>query len=569
MEEKSFINCHTHTFTGDHVPRQLGKKLLPAPLGKIFTITMIVDFFRWWYKGPYRWRFSKLYISTKTFIHEIRLACRRNFVLRTLIILASVILTIDGLLILYHWVLIWFVPENSWPGSIEKFRSFLKMWWLLPADEQSFLQLLIFVFVLVLVPSGRNLLLFLLKLIPRFFKLLPGSKTKEFILRYLSIGRFTFHGQQGTIFKDLRVQYPLDTKFVILPMDMDFIDAGTPRKNYLLQLQELRELRNKNKETALPFVFADPRRIVQDPAYEKVVKDCIEKEGFHGIKTYPALGYYPFDKDLLPLMLYACENEIPVLNHCIKGVIFYRGNKKPEWDRHPLFIQSTGEKEKFESLQLFQQKNIDFSPNFTHPLNYLCLLDEKRLRQLLILYNDDNLFRLYGYTDATTPLKRNLENLKICFGHFGGEDEWARYLESDRFIQDNSLMFHPDRGIDFIKDSALEGIWKHASWYTIIYSLMLQYKNVYADISYILHDPNTFHLLRTTLMEKSGIADRVLFGTDFYVVRSQKSDKQLWTDIVGSLTERELKLLAIDNPRMFLKNKITGNISEAKQAILD
>ena len=204
---------------------------------------------------------------------------------------------------------------------------------------------------------------------------------------------------------------------------------------------------------------------------------------------------------------------------------------------------------------------MQFTPNFTHPLNYLVLLDETRLRKLLGKYNDTRLNALYGYKNDTTPLQKNLANLKICFGHFGGEDEWARYLESDRFIQDNSLTFHPETGIDFTEDGALEGIWKYASWYTIIHSLMLQYKNVYADISYILHDPATFHLLKRTLMNNSGIADRVLFGTDFYVVRSQKSDKQMWTDLIGALSEKELEMIAVKNPRTFLHNKISGPVN--------
>ena len=90
---------------------------------------------------------------------------------------------------------------------------------------------------------------------------------------------------------------------------------------------------------------------------------------------------------------------------------------------------------------------------------------------------------------------------------------------------------------------------------------MLQYKNVYADISYTLHDEATLNLLKRTLMSTSGICDRVLFGTDFYVVRSQKSDKQMWTDIIGALSERELELIAVENPRKFLQNKITGPIN--------
>ncbi|MCJ7933427.1 MAG: amidohydrolase [Chryseobacterium sp.] len=126
----------------------------------------------------------------------------------------------------------------------------------------------------------------------------------------------------------LEEQYPPDSRFVVLPMDMDYMEAGKPRSQYPEQLKELKQLKRTKSKSCLPFIFADPRRIRDDKNYFKEIKDCIENEGFRGIKTYPALGYYPFDKDLLPLMLWACENQIPVLNHCIRGTIYYRGDKK-------------------------------------------------------------------------------------------------------------------------------------------------------------------------------------------------------------------------------------------------
>ncbi|NML71694.1 hypothetical protein HHL23_18100 [Chryseobacterium sp. RP-3-3] len=69
------------------------------------------------------------------------------------------------------------------------------------------------------------------------------------------------------------------------------------------QLDELKALKRIKSKTCLPFVFADPRRIRDDHTYFDVIRNCITNEGFRGIKTYPALGYYPFDKDILPLML--------------------------------------------------------------------------------------------------------------------------------------------------------------------------------------------------------------------------------------------------------------------------
>lgn len=543
--KQAFINCHTHVFTGDHVPPYLGKKMLPAPLGYILTIPLVVNFFRWWYYkvkplqyGHLARRFRKRYYEAGLWLHQHK-------AISLLLKVIAGILTLDAILI----VLGWSVTGYPWLDAVTQF--FIR-WRLLPV--QPALQYGILVLVVLLIPSGRNLVWFVATRTLKLLKILPGPKTRQYLIRYMSIGRFAFYRKQHNIFHTLTRQYPLHTRFVILPMDMDYMDAGKPRHNYMQQLTELKRLRKNNPETALPFVFADPRRLQADPGYMNVVKECIEKDHFAGIKTYPALGYYPFDKDLLPLMYYACEHEIPVLNHCIRGVIFYRGTKKKEWNYHPVFSQSTDD----EKLQLFQKKNVDFSTNFTHPLNYLCLLDEKRLRQLLIHYNDKALFELFGFTDADTPLQKDLSKLKICFGHFGGEDEWARYLESDRDLRNNILQFHPERGLNFTEDSALEGIWRYASWFSIIYSLMLQYPNVYADISYILHDAQTHPLLKTTLLPQSGVSDRVLFGTDFYVVRSQQSDKQMWANMVAALSPEELEQMAIINPRKFLFNRIHG-----------
>lgn len=546
--KQPFINCHTHVFTGDHVPPYLGKKMLPGPLGYILTIPLVVNFFRWWYYKVKPFQYSRTARRFRKKYYEAGLWLHQHKTISLLLKLIGAILTLDAIVI----VLRWGISGNE---MLDRGTELLTGWYLFPT--QPGLQYATVALVLLLIPSGRNLVWFVATRTLKLLKILPGPKTRQYLIRYMSIGRFAFYRKQHNIFHTLTRQYPLHTRFVILPMDMDYMDAGKPRHNYMQQLAELKKLRKNNPDTALPFVFADPRRISADPGYLDTVKECIEKDRFAGIKTYPALGYYPFDKDLLPLMLYACEHEIPVLNHCIRGVIFYRGTKKKEWNYHPVFSQATDD----EKLQLFQKKNVDFSTNFTHPLNYLCLLDERRLRQLLVHYNDAGLFRLFGFKDADTPLEKDLSKLKICFGHFGGEDEWARYLQSDRDLRNNILQFHPERGLNFTEDNALEGIWRYASWFSIIYSLMLQYPNVYADISYILHDAQTHPLLKTTLLPQSGVSDRVLFGTDFYVVRSQQSDKQMWANMVAALSPEELEQMAIINPRKFLFNRIHGEIA--------
>jgi predicted TIM-barrel fold metal-dependent hydrolase len=82
---------------------------------------------------------------------------------------------------------------------------------------------------------------------------------------------------------------------------------------------------------------------------------------------------------------------------------------------------------------------------------------------------------------------------------------------------------------------------------------MLQKPNVYADISYILHgDQAILPLLKQTLANEQ-LKTKVLYGTDFFVVRNHKSDKNILADMLGGLSEDEFDLIARKNPASFLK----------------
>jgi predicted TIM-barrel fold metal-dependent hydrolase len=162
-------------------------------------------------------------------------------------------------------------------------------------------------------------------------------------------------------------------------------------------------------------------------------------------------------------------------------------------------------------------------------------------------------------------VKYNLRHLKICFGHFGGEDEWAKYFEKDRDNFSSQLVRHPDKGIDFVLGNKKEvspgkpeQLWRSADWYSIICSMMLQHPNVYADISYILHGDLEIRSLLKHTMQHPKLKERVLFGTDFYVVRNHKSDKNMLADTMASLNDNEFKQIAVINPGSYLqRNDIT------------
>ena len=495
--------------------------------------------------------------------------------------LISLLLIIQAIFILFDWMTIIFPPAQS---SITNWLMKIKQWlmdhYLLLPLYSNLLKVAVVLFVMLFIPWGRKLIFTLFKKIWSFLGSIPGKQTTEMLKRYLNIGRYSFNGKQGYVLGKLENQYPEGSGFVILPMDMEYMQAGKVKAHYREQMEELARLKQKPDQTHIlyPFVFADPRRMKDEPDYFKYavnngrlsldncfIKTFIEENKFSGFKIYPALGYYAFDETLLPLWKYAADNGLPVLTHCIRGTIFYRGKKKDEWNYHPVFKQAM--RGHYEKLLLPEMKNVDFSVNFTHPMNYLCLLDERLLRKSVHACIEKNsaspLREVFGYTDENTPLLYNLNHLKLCFGHFGGDDEWARYFEQDRYGHSNQFSENPYWGIDFFETKEgkpspgkEEQLWKYTDWYSIICSIMLQYPNVYADISYILHNNEAILPLLKQTLQNHELKKKVLYGTDFYVVRNHKSDKNMLADMMGGLEEEEFDLIARTNPVTFLKNSL-------------
>ena len=221
--------------------------------------------------------------------------------------------------------------------------------------------------------------------VARFLSNLWPWSDKDVLDRFASFVRQGYEKSQEDILKGLMRFYPKNTRFVLLPMDMEYMKAGKPKKGYLDQVKELRELKKDEKYTdiLLPFVFAHPER----PGVTEHVKEYIEEHKFSGIKIYPPLGYYPFDDRLDDVYAFAEENQVPVMTHCSHPVVFYKGKIRKEWRKHPL----TGE-------TLKKEKNRKFADNWTHPDNY-------------------------------KEVFRKFPKLKLCYGHFGGSSEWKKYYE--------------------------------------------------------------------------------------------------------------------------------------------
>jgi len=583
--KERMFNCHAHIFTGDHVPPYLAKTFLPFPLYYIAHVPMLIALFRRYFNGPGTWKYKGWYKNMKAFFYWWKMLNVRYWVVSLLGILVGLYISLQVIFILVDWIQALDPLSKETYSRIMDAERYLQDYWFIYIPHATAWKIVLVVVLFTFFKNGRNFVLFILKKFWAFLDILPGQQTKALLGRYMNLGRFALYKYQARIFGQLRDQYPNGTTFVILPMDMAFMGAGKvkPRKEwnilndekpdaYGYQMKELANMKQhwRYKDILSPFVAVDPRRkkvgaidffkyrqengkVVLEDCF---IKDYIENKNFSGFKIYPPLGYYPFDEHLLPLWKYAAENEIPIMTHACRGPVYYRGKKKKEWDTHPVFVESR-RKGSYGPLRLMQTKNSKFTDNFTHPLNYLCLLEEELLR-IIVGKGSEELKALFGYTDEKTPMAHDLSKLKLCFGHFGGDDEWARYLESDRDQYSKQLVKQPDEGVLFLTDitgankqGKIEQIWKSTDWFTIISSLMLQYENVYADVSFILKTTEIQALLNDVLHHEK-LSKRVLFGSDFYVVRHHNSDKHMLAMLRDELSEEQFELIARDNPLNYL-----------------
>jgi len=402
-----------------------------------------------------------------------------------------------------------------------------------------FLKATIFLYWLVLIVFG------ILKIFFRFIKFIftPffGNRSASGFNRYLGLARHATYKNQEEIFKVLKKSYPDNYSFVVLAMDMEFMRAGKPKLDYYSQLDELVKIKESqsNRDKILPFIAVDPRRISNPKknnfSFEGFAIDKLKNKIFDGIKLYPALGFYPFDTRFKNMYQFCVNNEIPITTHCIEGTVYYRGKKKKEWASHPIYKINKNKKRIY--LPLPEKDNHDFTKNFTHPLNYECLLNPEMASE----WFDDNI---------------DFSKLKICLAHFGGSEEWDKYFE-DIYNSYNNSLFETEDTINrkTLTGTNLDRVWNDASWLSIIYDLMCKYENVYADMSFMLYNEKNFDLLKL-LIDDEVVGGKILFGTDFYVVAQKGTEKRLYHTIRANLGENRFNKVAVKNARTFLSSKL-------------
>jgi predicted TIM-barrel fold metal-dependent hydrolase len=356
---------------------------------------------------------------------------------------------------------------------------------------------------------------------------------------------------QKEIISDLKSYYPKGTKFVIHTMDMDFMIDGKEQSNskFNEQLRDFTSIMstNSNKGLLFPFIHADPRRLEKYPFYFKRLSCYLRKGIFAGIKIYPALGYFPFDKRLKPVYDLALELNLPITAHCSVGPVYYRGSVSDFSNMN--FYKNGKLFHPYTKKELPGKKPKHFSQHFTHPLNYACLFDAEFLSEY------------WGISPADAE---KYKKLKICLAHYGGAEEWERYLKFpwspqsadpldlkywNHTIRKSGLLY---RISNFFAPEPPD---RRASWFSIISDLLKEHTNLYSDVSFSLSDADMLPLLKLILTKNDFINGRILFGSDFYMVSFKGAERELSIRLRSYLGEELFKIIAYDNPKKFLNNE--------------
>jgi predicted TIM-barrel fold metal-dependent hydrolase len=149
-------------------------------------------------------------------------------------------------------------------------------------------------------------------------------------------------------------------------------------------------------------------------------------------------------------------------------------------------------------------------------------------------YKDED--RIFADPDNYKDLLDKYPKLKLCLAHFGGITEWDAYL-NDPWEENDKEKAWVSKIIDMIKLDDEDGKPK--------------YPNLYVDISYTAYNIQT-HAYLKVLLADDRLKNRVLFGSDFYVVQVETSERAFSIGLRGYLGEEVFDQIARVNPRKFL-----------------
>lgn len=379
-------------------------------------------------------------------------------------------------------------------------------------------------------------------------KLLQGRKSnkRKEIDKYIAFLDVGTEASQLEVFQralDAGIPYDHAVRIVGLTMNMDYMDSEPSKKqiSFETQLEEVKDIKRYYPANFFPFLGIDPRHKAGHdlvawarPNFENGVRHKLSNKVypfFSGIKLYPALGFFPFDPRLEELYAYAEKNQLPVMTHCTRVGSQYIGSKIESLiPLQPAMITVAN------NVNVLQAKN-SIEQRIQNFYNQGWVKNSK-------LGMNDRACDLFGHPDNYIPLLEKFPNLKICLAHMGGSNE---ILDAPASGELGEI-----RAID------------SPGWFERISAMMKVYPNLYTDISYTLSDfaktdsvlyNRVVAFLNTEDNNGKPLAERVLFGTDFFMTEQEKREAELY-----AITQKNLsnwfEIMSRTNPQNYLMQPI-------------
>ena len=126
------------------------------------------------------------------------------------------------------------------------------------------------------------------------------------------------------------------------------------------------------------------------------------------------------------------------------------------------------------------------------------------------------------------PVLRRFPNLKLCLAHMGGNDACESWLSEP---WPNHL--------------------SQSNWLTVILGLIKEFPQVYTDLSFVGYH-TSLHPLIHVLIRDEIIGEKILFGSDFYMVQQDVTEREFSVRIRSLLSEEEYRRISQANPRKYL-----------------
>lgn len=342
-------------------------------------------------------------------------------------------------------------------------------------------------------------------------------------LQFLKIGAMA---SQQDVFNELRKNYTgtslSNIKIVALTIDMDYMTdpKNKPNTNFNSQIAGVIQLKKSYPLEFFPFYGIDPRN--KQTNYPTRMKVLLQNKTFSGIKIYPPKGFFPFDPRMEEVYRFAEANNIPVMTHTTRTGSYYIGNHV--WSLIPdrpesLNPNSTAMQSVYRRIAAYKNStDKEFKENkricnlFSHPENYV-------------------------------PVLEKFPKLKLCFAHLGGEFE----ILGARNTGDNLNLYN--------KIIQTEG--GNQSWYEWIKQLQSRFENVYTDISYTLSSKPALNAILSDLNSNSLNKERLLFGTDYFMVQQEGSEMEVIGN-ASSILSAYFNEMVSTNAKSYMKSNITN-----------